>query len=147
MCSAREQNANINYATLLNHLAGSYAWTRKPLVCAVQRPGADISNFQNNLKRLGAEVKVKEITYTNGKGKADFDLLIAAYCVEMAPVCDWIVLMTGDGDFVDLVHWLHQHSVKVELIAFENYCSRELKSVADKFTEINQGFLFNRHPN
>lgn len=148
MCSARKDHGSgIRYMALLEDLNRRYAWIRKPLICAVRRPDQDLGNFENHLKRLGAEVEIKKIVYNDGKGMADFDMLIGINCAVMAPICDWIVLATGDGHFVDLVHWLHEQNVKVELVAFKNDCSRALKAVVDKFTELSGKFLFNQHQN
>ena len=136
--------AHIDYKRLLCSLERSYAWVRKPLICAVRHPGQDLRRFEHYLRCQRAEVVIEDVVYTNGKGKADFDSLIGFYCGEVAPICDWIVIASGDGDFVKVVRRLQHHGVKIELIAFECCCSRALRAAVDKFTEIGEEFLFNK---
>ena len=50
---------------------------------------------------------------------------------------DVIVLLTGDGDFVPLVEYLHGRGVIVEVAAFAESTNAQLKVTADRFIDIS----------
>jgi len=68
--------------------------------------------------------------------KADWDMGIAMDAISMAEKIDVAVLASGDGDFVDLVRYLHTKGVKVEIAAFKQTAAKELIEIADEFIDL-----------
>ena len=64
--------------------------------------------------------------------------------VELAKKVDVIVLVTGDGDFQDLVYYLQYHGIKVELMAFPQKVSSDLLRSVDDFIPITSEMLIQR---
>ena len=63
------------------------------------------TEFQNILRAIGFSVKLKPyITRIDGTAKADWDVGIAIDIMEMAETSDIIVLVSGDGDFDQLLN-------------------------------------------
>jgi uncharacterized LabA/DUF88 family protein len=56
----------------------------------------------------------------------------------MSDRLDVVVLMSGDGDFRRLVELIASRGVRVEVAAFSETASSELKSVADLYIDIGQ---------
>ena len=56
--------------------------------------------------------------------------------IAMAEKVDVAILATGDGDFADLVKYLHTKGVKVEIAAFKQTSAKELIEKADEFIDL-----------
>lgn len=110
------------------------------------------TGFFEAMKEMGIELKIKDIQeFSSGEKKADWDVGIAIDAVKLADKVDVVVLMTGDGDFVPLVEYLHGHGVIVEVAAFAESTNAQLKTVVDHFFDISEhrelliGGRYNHH--
>lgn len=96
------------------------------------------SSFFEALTEMGIELKVKDVQeYASGAKKADWDVGMAVDAVKLAEKVDTIILLTGDGDFVPLVEYLHGRGVIVEVAAFAESTNAQLKTVVDRFFDIS----------
>ncbi|MFZ2804722.1 MAG: NYN domain-containing protein [Patescibacteria group bacterium] len=96
------------------------------------------SSFFEALTEMGIELKVKDVQeFASGAKKADWDVGMAVDAVKLAEKVDTIILMTGDGDFVPLVEYLHGKGVIVEVAAFAESTNAQLKTVVDRFFDIS----------
>ena len=68
--------------------------------------------------------------------KANFDIELAIDILTMSDRLDVVVLMSGDGDFRRLVELIASRGVRVEVVAFSETASSELKTVADLYVDI-----------
>jgi uncharacterized LabA/DUF88 family protein len=108
----------------------------------VETPNNNVEFFSQRVKPLGIEVKSKSIQiFDNGQTKGDWDIDIALDAVQLSNKVDVITLITGDGDFVPLVHYLKSQGVKVELMAFHQKVSQELVKSVDEFIPIASDLL------
>jgi uncharacterized LabA/DUF88 family protein len=99
-------------------------------------------SFQNSLRDYGWKVITKAVKrYTDADGntttKANADLELAVDALLQAENLDQILLLTGDGDFLQLVTALQNKGCRVELLAFNNV-SRQLMRQVDA---CHSGFL------
>lgn len=102
----------------------------------------DEKNFYDALNNIGYEVKSKDLQiFYGGHKKGDWDVGIAMDTIRMAPKVDTIVLISGDGDFAELVVYLQGLGCRVEVIGFEKTTSSKLIGVADDFTPIDRKYL------
>jgi uncharacterized LabA/DUF88 family protein len=74
--------------------------------------------------------------FADGSMKANFDIELAIDILTMSDRLDVVVLMSGDGDFRRLVELIASRGVRVEVAAFSETASAELKAVADKYVDI-----------
>ncbi|MCO5188236.1 MAG: NYN domain-containing protein [Anaerolineae bacterium] len=93
--------------------------------------------FHAALRDLGYKVIIKDTQwYTdddgNRFGKANVDLDLAVDALLQSENLDRVLLATGDGDFVRVVHALQNKGCRVEVVAFDNV-SAELRREADMF--------------
>jgi uncharacterized LabA/DUF88 family protein len=93
--------------------------------------------FHSVLRDLGFKVIEKILrVYTDEEGrvyrKANADLDMAVDALLQSDNLDRVLLMTGDGDFVQVVRALQNKGCRVEVVAFKNV-SQNLRKEADLF--------------
>ena len=74
--------------------------------------------------------------FADGSMKANFDIELAIDILTMSDRLDIVVLMSGDGDFRRLVELIASRGVRVEVVAFGEAASAELKAVADLYIDV-----------
>jgi uncharacterized LabA/DUF88 family protein len=130
--------AKVNFQEILKNGVG-----RRKLVRAIAYViKADIKeekNFFEALDKIGYEVKAKDLqTFIGGAKKGDWDVGIAMDTIRMAPKLDTVVLVSGDGDFKDLVEFLKAAGCRVEVMAFRQTASNRIIDSADDFTDLGR---------
>ncbi len=94
-------------------------------------------NFHSALRDIGYKVIVKEIQWFedesgNRYGKANADLDLAVDALLQSENLDRVLLVSGDGDFVQVVRALQNRGLRVEVLALDNVSSK-LRHEADFF--------------
>ena len=108
----------------------------------VQTTDIDQSNFINVLTSIGFEIKSKELRKRpDGTAKGDWDMGMAIDPIAMAERLDVIVIVSGDGDFVDLVHMLKSKGVVTEVVSFPNNTAEDLKEAATLYIPLDRNVL------
>ncbi len=143
--SARDTfNRKVNFEKVL-HMVLRERILIRAIAYLVKLQGVDQKGFINTLKHIGYQVRVKEpkiFKSIDDQGnlwttiKADWDMGIAMDAIAMAEKVDVAILASGDGDFVDLVRYLHTKGVKVEIAAFKQTAAKELIEIADEFIDL-----------
>jgi uncharacterized LabA/DUF88 family protein len=134
-------NRKVNFGLLLKKAVNNRQLVRA-LAYAIKADMPEEQTFRDALKNVGYEVKIKELqTFYGGHKKGDWDVGIAMDTIRIAPKVDTIVLVSGDGDFADLVVYLQGLGCRVEVIGFEKTTSSRLLDVADDFTAIERKYL------
>ena len=97
-------------------------------------------DFFDALEKVGFEVKSKDLQiFYGGAKKGDWDIGIAMDTIELAPKLDTIILVSGDGDYVELLqHLKRAMSCKVEVAAFKKSASSRLIEEADDFSDLSK---------
>ena len=95
--------------------------------------------FFEALDKMGYEVKSKDLqVFYGGNKKGDWDIGVAMDTIELAPKLDTVVLVSGDGDYKELVQHLKRAcGCRVEVIAFGKSASSKLKEEADSFYDLD----------
>lgn len=98
--------------------------------------------YQQMVRDFGWKIIVKLVKrYTDDEGnvttKANADLDLAVDAMLQADNLDLVLLVTGDGDFLQVVTALQNRGCRVELLAFRNI-SKELQRQVDAF---HRGYL------
>lgn len=93
--------------------------------------------FHAALRDLGYKVIIKEVRwYTDSDGhrvgKSNVDMDLAVDALAQSENLDRVILVTGDGDFVQVVRTLQNRGCRVETIAFSN-SSSALRQESDLF--------------
>lgn len=135
------RNAKLNFNKLMEKALQGRQLIRAICYC-VNNQDNDQTSFFEMLASNGYEVRMKELrTRNDGSAKADWDMGIAIDAVSLADKLDIIVLVSGDGDFIDLVHHLKHKGVSVELISFERSTNEDLIESVDHYIPIEEDLL------
>ena len=116
----------------------------RAIVYLVNLDKVDQTRFIYALKKIGYEIKVKEpkrfYQQDRVEYKANWDMGIAIDAIAMAEngKIDVVVLMSGDGDFVDLINFLKAKGIKVEVISFRAITAKELIQAANEYIDLGE---------
>lgn len=110
---------------------------------AIDKGDAKQRQFQNILKAIGFEVKLKPyIQRADGSAKGDWDVGITLDVMEWAPQVQRIVLVSGDGDFDLLVQRVRDlYGVKVDVYGVPQLTAASLVRAATTFIPIDASLL------
>ncbi len=128
----------VNFANILKDAQGNRTLIRA-LAYVVKAEAMKEQTFFDALERIGYEVKSKDLqVFYGGAKKGDWDIGIAMDTIELAPKLDVVVLISGDGDYVDLLqHLKRAMGCKVEVVAFGRSASAKLKETADIYYDLD----------
>ncbi len=103
---------------------------------------ADVGNekeFFTALEKIGFEVRVKELqVFLGGAKKGDWDVGLCMDIVRLMPKIDVMVLVSGDGDYRDVVEYAKSQGVKAEVISFGKTSSSKLIEVVDDHIDMGE---------
>lgn len=131
-------NAKVNFKAILQDAIKGRTHIRA-IAYVIRSEETNKEAFFDALQNFGFEIKAKDVqVFYGGAKKGDWDIGIAMDAIELAPKLDTIVLISGDGDFVPLVHHLQRAlGCRVEVIAFGKSASGKLIEAADEFTDLD----------
>jgi uncharacterized LabA/DUF88 family protein len=96
------------------------------------------ANFFEALHHQGYDVRAKDLqVFFGGAKKGDWDVGIAMDVMRQAGKLDVVVLVSGDGDFRDLVEHVKSLGCRAEVVAFRKTASARLIEEADNFTDLD----------
>ncbi|MGD2175012.1 MAG: NYN domain-containing protein [Candidatus Brocadiaceae bacterium] len=134
--------SKIDYRKLLEMITHGRKLVRA-IAYVVQKADVDQSSFLEALRRSGYEVKTKELTIReDGSTKGDWKMEIGLDALTLEPRLDCAVVVSGDGDFVPLVHALNARGCRTEVVSFEQSTSNELMRDCGQFISIEPDVLF-----
>jgi len=137
----RDHNSRLNFSKLMDQAVGGRQLIRA--ICyVVDNKDIDQSSFIEMLKGNGYEIKTKLLrNRADGSSKADWDMGIAIDAISLCDKLDIVVLVSGDGDFTALVHYLKGRGVFVEVMSFPSSTNEDLINAVDLYTPIDQSLL------
>ena len=140
--AARDQfSGKLDFAKLLLKAVGGRQLVRAVAYC-VTCPGTDPDKFHNSLKLHGYEIKERMLKIiSEGVTKGDWDVGITIDAINIAKDVDVIVLVTGDGDFVDVVEYLKTTGKRVEAMCFHGATANELLASVSSYKWIDETSL------
>jgi len=140
--SAKYQyNGKVNFDKLMSETVRGRRLIRA-IAYLVQTEDIDQSKFEDFLYSLGYEVKNKQLrTRPDGSAKGDWDMGIAIDAIAVGERVDVVCLVSGDGDFVDLVEMLKGNGVRVEVYSFPTSTADELKEAATEYYDMAESYL------
>ena len=110
-----------------------------------EREGLDLEyrqkkdDYRNRVRREGFHLVLKEVQhYRDAEGqvvtKADADLELAVDALLQTENLDYVMLGTGDGDFLRLVRALQNRGKRVDLLSFMNTSTKLRQEVDNHFS-------------
>lgn len=131
-------NRKVNFGHLLEDVVAGRQLIRA-IAYVVKADIEEEKAFFDALERAGFQVRTKDLqVFPDGTRKANWDVGMTMDIIKMANKLDVICLVSGDGDFVDLIDYLKNHGHFVEVAAFGKSTSNRLKETADYFIDLDQ---------
>lgn len=135
--------SKLNFTRLLDTIGRGRQLTRA-ISYLIRTPEIDQSNFITMLRSNGYEVRVKDLKQRpDGSAKGDWDMGLALDALAMADRLDVVAIVSGDGDFVDLVNFLKARGVRVEVYSFPYSTAEELRHAATEFYQMGPDAVMN----
>ena len=115
----------------------------KAIAYAIDRGDEKQKQFQNILRAIGFEVKLKPfIQRADGSAKGDWDVGISIDAMDYAKDADVLVLASGDGDFAILVDKIRKDlNAMVEVYGVPQLTAASLVDSASRFIPIDKDLL------
>lgn len=115
----------------------------KAIAYAIDRGDEKQRQFQNILKAIGFEVKLKPfIQRSDGSAKGDWDVGITIDAMDYAKEADVVILASGDGDFDILVKKIRvDYGVFVEVYGVRQLTASSLIEASSKYIPIENKLL------
>lgn len=128
--------SKVDFGRLLTYAVGSRKLIRAFAYVIKADVGAE-RDFFDALNKIGYEVREKELqVFFGGAKKGDWDVGLCMDAVRVMPKVDAMVLVSGDGDYTDLLEYARSQGVRTEVIAFSKTGSGRLFGVADYVTDM-----------
>lgn len=130
-------NKKVNFKILLKEAIAERQLVRA-IAYVIKADVKDEQTFYSVLGEIGFEVRAKDLqVFYGGAKKGDWDVGIAMDVMRLAPKLDTVVLISGDGDFSDLLEHAKSLGCRTEVIAFGRTTSHKLLEVADLFIDLD----------
>ncbi|OGC61146.1 hypothetical protein A3K34_03640 [candidate division WWE3 bacterium RIFOXYC1_FULL_40_10] len=95
--------------------------------------------FFSALEKIGFEVRQKDLQiFYGGAKKGDWDVGLCMDVIRLIPKIDAMVLVSGDGDYTELLEYAKSQGVRTEVIGFSQTVSSKLTEVADYFVDMSE---------
>ncbi len=131
-------NQKVNFAYILNRAVGGRKLIRA-IAYVIKADIKEEENFFDALEKIGYDVRSKDLqTFYGGAKKGDWDVGIAMDIMRMAHKLDVIVLVSGDGDFKDLLEHVKALGCRAEVIAFRKTASSRILGETDEFMDLDK---------
>ena len=138
--AAERRGVNIDFGKLLEYFTRDRELVRASAYAPItDDPQAKLENQRFVHHFLGHPYRIitKPLKrFADGSMKANFDIELAIDILTMSDRLDVVVLLSGDGDFRRLVELIASRGVRVEVAAFGETVSNELKVVADRYVDL-----------
>ncbi len=130
-------SAKVDFSQVLKSAVGKRKLLRAFAYVIKADVGAE-KDFFDALNKIGFEVKEKELkVFYGGAKKGDWDVGICMDVIRMLPKIDAMVLVSGDGDYTELLKYAKSRGVKTEVIAFGQTASKQLVEETEEMVDMS----------
>ena len=130
--------SKVNFRTILTDAIANRELIRA-IAYVIKADVKDENTFYDALEEMGFEVRAKDLqVFYSGAKKGDWDVGIAMDVMRLAPKLDTVVLVSGDGDFSDLLEHAKSLGCRTEVVAFGKTTSHKLREVTDFFVDLDK---------
>ena len=135
--------SKLNFTRLLDYIGRGRPLCRA-IAYIVRTPEIDQTSFLTMLRSNGYELRVKDLKQRpDGTAKGDWDMGLALDALAMSEKLDVVAIVSGDGDFSELVNVLKARGVRVEVYSFPYSTAEELRSSATEFYQMGPEVVLN----
>jgi uncharacterized LabA/DUF88 family protein len=134
-------NRRVDYKILLDNIIKNRRLI-KATAYVIKSQFSDSTGFVNALEKMGYTIRSKDLRVRgDGSQKGNVDIEMAIDIINEKDKLDSVALVSGDGDFVQLVEFLKERNLDVEVYSFKNNSAYDLRQSATRFFEIDETYL------
>ena len=127
----------VNFGNIVKEAVGERQLISATAYVVATKQG-DETPFFEALGKAGIRIKEKQLMeYLSGVKKADWDVGITVDAIAALDMVDTIILISGDGDFVNLARFVQNHGRRFEVMSFRETTAGTLVEAADKYTNFS----------
>lgn len=131
-------SAKVNFISILKEGVAGRKLIRA-MAYVIKADVGEEQHFFDALEKIGFDVRMKPLQiFFGGAKKGDWDVGIAMDVIRMASKLDTVVLVSGDGDFQELLEYVKATGCRAEVMAFGKTTSSKLKDEADLFIDMDK---------
>lgn len=131
-------NQKVDFGKILEVALGGRTLVRA-IAYVIKAESDQESAFFESLKQRGLELRIKDLqTFYDGNKKGDWDVGIAMDVMRLADKLDVVVLVSGDGDFAELMKHVKALGCRAEALAFGQSSSILLRNEVDRFVDLSE---------
>lgn len=128
---------HVDFGEILKEAVGERQLVRA-IAYVIKASHEEEQSFFDALMERGYELRSKELlSYHGGAQKGDWDVGIAMDVVRLLPKLDVVVLVSGDGDFAELLRYVKNQGCRAEVMAWGASASSALREVADAVFDLS----------
>jgi uncharacterized LabA/DUF88 family protein len=131
-------NAKVDFGKVLSVSVGARKLVRA-FAYVIRANIEQEETFFDALEKRGFEVRIKDLqVFMGGEKKGDWDVGLCMDVVRLIPKIDSMVLISGDGDYKDLIDYARSQGVRTEVVAFGRTASSRLVENCDSFLDMDK---------
>jgi uncharacterized LabA/DUF88 family protein len=135
--AAMQMEIEVDYTRLLSRLIQGGRLIHAHFYTGVDPGNEKQKGFLYWMQCNGYRVVAKDLVHsTTGSKKANLNVEIAVDMVRLAPYCDTMILVSGDGDLTCALDFVTYQGVQTEVVGLRSMISEHLINVADYYTDL-----------
>jgi uncharacterized LabA/DUF88 family protein len=135
--AAMQMEIEIDYTRLLSRLISGGRLIHAHFYTGVDPSNEKQKGFLYWMQCNGYRVVAKDLVQSStGSKKVNLNVEIAVDMVRLAPYCDTMILVSGDGDLACALDFVTYQGVQTEVVGLRSMISEQLINVADYYTDL-----------
>jgi uncharacterized LabA/DUF88 family protein len=135
--AAMQMEIEVDYTRLLGRLIQGGRLIHAHFYTGVDPNNEKQKGFLYWMQCNGYRVVTKDLVQSTGGAKrANLNVEIAVDMVRLAPYCDTMILVSGDGDLTCALDFVTYQGVQTEVVGLRSMISEHLINVADYYTDL-----------
>lgn len=135
--SASQLGHEIDYAELLTLLNQKATSSQAFFYTGIDSSNQQQQRFLFRLKHLGYQIITKEvIKRADGSWKANLDVELALDMMALVDSYDIAILVSGDGDFAEVIERVQNLGKRVEVVSYRATTSQKLLALAQSYRDL-----------
>jgi hypothetical protein len=134
--AAMQMDIEVDYNRLLERLVNGGRLIHAHFYTGVDPNNDKQKGFLYWMQCNGYRVVSKDLVQAAGSKRANLNVEIAIDMMRLAPHCDTMILVSGDGDLTSALNFVTYRGVQSEVVGLRSMISEQLINVADYYTDL-----------
>lgn len=135
--AAMQMEIEVDYARLLSRLIDGGRLIHAHFYTGVDPSNEKQKGFLYWMRCNGYRVVAKDLVQSaTGAKRVNLNVEITLDMVRLAPYCDTMILVSGDGDLASALDFVTYQGVQIEVVGLRSMISEHLVNIADFYTDL-----------